>query len=318
MGLLPGSITFVPADCALLIESRQTDIPFTFCTLREAPISRRNDTRIKADVAVRLLGTDAEGRPFNLDTRTIDISLTGARVRGIHCDLRQGDIIGVTAPTGRGRFRVTGIGKRGSSNEREISLSCVEPGKCIWDPKLFSTAALKSSTNRRKAERYLCCGTAEVVSQTGGMPLWCKLADISHTGCYLETPAPLPAGSLVRVSLTIDEVAIHSEAEVRTAHNTVGMGLAFQHMSKEDGDRFDKLMRKLGGIYEECEAARTGRSPQWDVHVKACDEALQSLLGLVEEGMVEPDLAVISDLERLLKGVTDLWEGAQTKLSVEK
>ena len=268
---------------------------------------------------MRLLGTDSEGRPFNLETRTIDISLTGARVRGIHCDLRQGDIIAVTSPTGRGRFRVTGIGKRGSPNEREISLSCVEPGKCIWDPKLFSAAATKNfNTNRRKADRYLCAGSAEVVPQAGGLPLWCKLADVSHTGCYLETPAPLPAGSLVGVSLTIDETVIHAEAEVRTAHNTVGMGLAFRHMSKEDGDRFDKLMRKLAGIYEECEAAKTGRSPQWDAHVKACDEALQSLLGLVEEGMVEPDLAVISDLERLLKGITDVWESAQTKLTVEK
>jgi hypothetical protein len=52
--------------------------------------------------------------------------------------------------------------------------------------------------------------------------------------------------------------------------------------------------------------------------MKSCEESLQSLLGLIEEGMVEPDLAIISDLEKLLKGVTDLWESAQAKLTVDK
>ncbi len=265
---------------------------------------------------MRLLGTDAEGKPFSVDAHTIDISLTGARVRDAHCSLRQGDIIVVHSPTNKARFRVTGHGRPGHDND--LSLSCVEPGKCIWDPKLFSISTDTSSGNRRKAERFLCSGTAEVTPQQGGMPLWCKIADVSYTGCYLETPAPLPAGTAVRIVLTTNEIDVHAEAEVRTAHNTVGMGLAFIHMSDEDSAKFQKIMRQLSGIYEECESARTGRSPQWEANMRECEEALQSLLGLVEEGMVEPDLAIISDLEKLLKGVTDLWESAQTKLAVEK
>jgi hypothetical protein len=268
-------------------------------------------------VHVRLLGIAADGKPFNVETWTTDISLTGARVLSIDHKVRPGDILAMQAPTGRGRFRVTGFGKEGTAHAGEISLSCVEPGKCIWDPKLFGARPAKNTLSRRKAERFLCSGTAEV-SVESGMPLWCKLADISHTGCYLETPAPLPPESQVRVVLTVGELMIHAEAEVRTSHNTVGMGLAFGHMSQEDVARFQKLMRQLTGIYEECEHARTGRSPQWDSNMKSCEESLQSLLGLVEEGMVEPDLAIISDLEKLLKGMTDLWESAQAKLSIEK
>jgi hypothetical protein len=268
-------------------------------------------------VHVRLLGIDADGQPFNVETWTTDISLTGARVLGIDRKIRQGDIIAMQAPTGKGRFRVTGFGREGSPHEGEISLSCVEPGKCIWDPKLFNSAEAKKLLSRRKAERFLCSGGAEV-STDSGMPLWCKLADISHTGCYLETTAPLPPGTQVRLVLRVGEIMIHTEAEVRTAHNTVGMGLAFRYMSPEDSSAFQKLMRQLTGIYEQCEHARTGRSRQWDSNMKSCEESLQSLLGLVDEGMVEPDLAIISDLEKLLKGVTDLWESAQAKLAVEK
>jgi hypothetical protein len=301
--------------------SAQTDIPSTDCPEHllsgEALISRRTESRVEAEVHVRLLGIDADGKPFNVETWTRDISLTGARILDIGHKVRLGDILGMQAPTGRGRFRVTGFGKKGTPHEGEISLSCVEPGKCIWDPKLFATAPEKGSLSRRKAERFLCSGTAEV-STDGGMPLWCKLADISHTGCYLEISAPLPPGSQVRVTLSVGEAVIQAEAEVRTAHNTVGMGLAFRHMSPENLARFQKLMQQLAGIYEECEHARTGRSPQWDSNMKSCEESLQSLLGLIDEGMVEPDLAIISDLEKLLKGVTDLWESAQAKLTVDK
>ncbi len=283
---------------------------------REAGISRRTESRVKTEVHVRLLGIDADGKPFNVETWTTDISLTGARVLSIDHKVRQGDILAMHSPMGKGRFRVTGFGKAGSTHEGEISLSCVEPGKCIWDPKLF-TKAPPQNYSRRNSERYLCSGTAEV-TPLQGMPLWCKLSDIGHTGCYLETPAPLPPETVVRLVLTTNDLKIEAEAEVRTAHNTVGMGLAFRSMLPADLARFQKLMRKLSGIYEECEQARTGRSPQWATNMRACEEALQSLLGLVEEGMIEPDLAVISDLEKLLKGVTDLWECAQSKLAVEK
>ena len=265
---------------------------------------------------VRLLGIDGDGKPFNEETWTTDVSLTGARVLPIDHKLRQGDILAMQSPTGKGRFRVTGFGRKGSTHEGEISLSCVEPGKCIWDPKLFTTAP-PHNASRRDSERYLCVGTAEV-TPPNGMPLWCKISDLSHNGCYLETPAPLPPDSQVRLVLTVDELTIQADAQVRTAHNTVGMGLAFLNMSPDDTSRFQKLMRRLAGIYEECEQARTGRSPQWDSNMKSCQESLQSLLGLIEEGMVEPDLAIISDLEKLLKGVTDLWESAQSKLAVDK
>lgn len=279
-------------------------------------MSRRSESRAKATIAVRLFGIDADGKAFNVETRTSDISATGARVLPIAYKIRSGDIIAVQSPSGKARFRVTGFGKEGTTHAGQISLSCVEPGKCIWDPKLLNSNS-KNDASRRRSERYLCAGTAEVTPPQG-MSLWCKLSDISHTGCYLETPAPFPPHSQVRVVLTVQDLTIEAEAEVRTAHNTVGMGLAFVHMSSDDSSRFHKLMRQLAGIYEECEQAHITRSPQWDRHMKSCEDSLQLLLGLVDEGMVEPDLAVISDLERLLKGVTDLWESAQSKLAVEK
>jgi hypothetical protein len=260
---------------------------------------------------------DADGKPFNVETWTTDISLTGARVLGILSNLREGDILGMQSLFGKGRFRVTGFGKHGTAHAGEISLSGIEPGKCIWDPKLFSDSSVQDLQSRRKSERYFCSGSAEVIPQEG-MPLWCKIADISHTGCYLETPSPLPPNSPVRVTMKVNETVVHVGAEVRTAHNTVGMGLAFRYISNENLEAFQKLMRQLAGIYEECEQARTRRSPQWDANIKSCEESLQSLLGLIDEGMVEPDLSVISDLEKLLKGVTHLWSSAQTKLSVEK
>lgn len=260
---------------------------------------------------------DADGKPFSVDARTLDISRTGARLRDVRCNLRSGDIIAMQSPTGRGRFRISGFGATGTERQDEISLCCVEPGKCIWDPKYFGLPSGRKDA-RRKAERFLCTGTAEVLPARGGMPMWCKLTDVSYAGCYLECPSPLPPDTLVQVMLSIGEVVIRAEAEVRTSHTTVGMGLAFRHLSDEDAEQFSRIVNKLAGIYDERDAATSGLSPQWEAHMRACEDALESMLGLIEEKMVQPDLALVGDLERLLRAVTDLWESTQTKLSLEK
>lgn len=276
------------------------------------PLSRRTETRINKQIAVRLWGIDADGKPFNEDVRTTDVSLTGAKISGVKATLRNGDILGIQAPTGKARFRVTWAGDPGTPLEGQISVCCVEPGKCIWDPELFrpaeTTPLLEPLGSRRKAVRYLCPGGAEVTPKRGGLALWCKLADVSYTGCYLETPSPLPPGTDVVLKLTVDGEKIETPAQVRTSHTTVGMGLAFGDMGDEDSQKLGQLISRLSGTDDERIAYSLENFSVWLEGVRNCQDAMEALRAMIESKAVEPDPLMSGDIERLLRSMAELRE----------
>lgn len=277
----------------------------------EGILSRRTETRLNQNIPVRLWGIDADGKPFNEELTTSDISLTGAKLAGVKAKLRQGDIVGMQSGSGKARFRVTWAGEKGTPLEGQISVCCVEPGKCIWEPKLFRPSdappLLEPMGSRRKAVRYICPGGAEVTPKHSGMPLWCKLADISYTGCYIETHSPLPAGMEVRLKLTVDGDIIETPGQVRTSHTTVGMGLAFGDMGDEDAQKLGQLISRLSGTDERMSQSLE-RFSQWLEGVQKCHDALQALRSMVEDGTVEPDPVMSGDIERLLRSMAELRE----------
>ena len=278
----------------------------------EGILSRRTETRLNQEIPVRVWGIDADGKAFNEELTTSDISLTGAKLAGLKAKLRQGDIVGMQSPGGKARFRVTWAGDSDSPLAGQISVCCVEPGKCIWDPKFFRSSSeqpplLEPLGSRRKAVRYICPGGAEVTPKRSGMALWCKLADISYTGCYIETPSPLPVGTQLSAKLTVDGVTIETPAEVRTAHTTVGMGLAFGDMSDEDSQKLGQLIGRLSGTDERM-AQSLEKFSAWLDGVSTCQDAMESLRQLVDKGTVEPDPLMSGDIDRLLRSMAELRE----------
>lgn len=249
----------------------------------------------------------------------MDISLTGAKVGGVRARLRDGDIVGMQSPQGKGRFRVTAVCAQEGPTSGQISLSCVEPGKCIWDPKLFqpseTPSLLEPMGSRRKAVRYICPGSAEVTPKHSNMPLWCKLADVSYTGCYLETPSPLPAGTETILKLTVDGVTIETPAEVRTAHTTVGMGLAFGDMSDEDSQKLGQLIRRLSGTDDEISTPSTQKFSAWIDGVRDCQDRLESLRRMLEDDAVDADPRMSPDIERLIRRVVELRQTVLSRIA---
>ncbi len=58
-----------------------------------------------------------------------------------------------------------------------------------------------------------------------GLP--CKLTDLSLGGCYVETDAPLPAGTQLDLWLIAGEMQTRAEGLVRVHHPSAGMGIEF-------------------------------------------------------------------------------------------
>jgi hypothetical protein len=81
---------------------------------------------------VRVWGMDSEGKLFDANLHTMEITDLGARLVGVVSSLRRGAIIGVECGQGRAAFRVAWIGQKGTPQEGQIGIRCLEQNKDIW------------------------------------------------------------------------------------------------------------------------------------------------------------------------------------------
>jgi len=82
-------------------------------------------------------------------------------------------------------------------------------------------------TDRRSAPRYPLILSAEVSDKASSAKHTGRTADISTTGCYIDTLNPIPAGSAVRVRLQHENEFFEADARVVYVSPGLGMGLAF-------------------------------------------------------------------------------------------
>lgn len=80
---------------------------------------------------------------------------------------------------------------------------------------------------RRAAPRYPIILNAEVSDRDSGAKLSARTADISRTGCYIDTLNPLPAGSKIHVLLQNENETFETYARVIYISPGLGMGVAF-------------------------------------------------------------------------------------------
>ena len=246
-------------------------------------MGRRSEQRVQASLPVRVWGMDPNGNPFLQSAYTIDITQNGARLRDLFCVAKTGEVICLQHGSRKAKFTVQWIGHPGTAGYGHIGLHCMEPGKYIWSvplPEIVSpdtfalshaeplsspehrAAAGASSSNgclvlteeaeetprateRRIQIRIPCNGTVEVGPEGSSMPIWCGLCDLSASGCYAETPTPLPAKTRVYIRLRVFGVQIMSHGSVCNSHPGIGMGIALSEMTDEDRERLHSVLAML-------------------------------------------------------------------------
>jgi hypothetical protein len=228
-------------------------------------MSARREQRVEVNLPVRVWGLDGNGNPFVQSARTIDVTRNGARLRDLFCLAKAGEIIRIQHGLRKANFRVQWIGHPGTGAAGQVGIHCLDTDKYIWGVPLPKTppaarehrvAAAAAASNHshtgfaseaakpasietppeemRGHARYACHGTAEVGPEGGSIPIWCGLSDISLSGCYAETPTPLPPNTSVYIRLRIFGMKVHALGVVRTSHAGVGMGISFAELSDED------------------------------------------------------------------------------------
>lgn len=228
-------------------------------------MATRREERIPVNLAVRVFGMDANGKPFTCNATTLDLTRTGARLGGLPCLLKQGEVIGIQHGIYKARFRVVWVGNSGGPYNGQAGVYCVESGRYIWDLPIAAFAKSRAAANlppgnvsspqpaapapetreRRVAARYKCSGGARIVDQQTNATTWGTVSDVSSTGCYIDTATPLPPGSKVNITLTVAGLEVRSPAQVRVCHPSIGMGLSYLQIAPEERSNLDQVLSKL-------------------------------------------------------------------------
>jgi DNA-binding NarL/FixJ family response regulator len=94
------------------------------------------------------------------------------------------------------------------------------------ETKRFGLGLLQASASDRRIKmRHTCQLGAEVYYDGSTVPNRCTLSDISTDGCYVESTAPFPAGTLVEIVVHTKALKLRVQGRVQTMHPGFGMGV---------------------------------------------------------------------------------------------
>ena len=116
---------------------------------------------------------------------------------------------------------------------------------------IIETIALASEGSappeRRKAPRFPCEGTCEVVVLGGALRFTGELRDLSAFGCRLATEVvfTLERGTYVEVLMVVNRVQFRVAAGVRATSRTRGVGLEFMNLSGRRARLIQELILEL-------------------------------------------------------------------------
>lgn len=194
--------------------------------------------------SIRVWGMDLENRPFVEHVFARNISAESAILDG-RLNVKTGDILGVQLRHVRAHCRVAWVGEIGSIKAGLVGVQLLDK-KELWAsiaPADPAPTAAGPPAVPRSQERFKCAGSVEVRSPESRFPIHCGLADISLSGCYIETTHPLPSGANLDLELRLAATSpIRARAVVRTSYPLVGMGVQFLEIPPE---HFPRLLSYL-------------------------------------------------------------------------
>lgn len=295
-------------------------------------MARRREDRVKAELPVRVWGMTLDGRPFNEQLKTRDISRFGARIAWKNCALKLGDIVGVQYQNDKGRFRIVWI----ANDKSEFGVAGAEPGKSIWGPLpvgaahprgVASTASAPAAAaavpvvrqqERRQHHRFACKGGVQI-HPPGTVPTWTTLGDISAGGCYLETTAQLTMGLELDLLIKVENAEIRCKGQVRTAHPGIGAGIKFTLVDVTARKQLNQLLDVLAGVGAG-EPAPLPAEGKTDItgRVYKSTEELRALESLMTSDTADVDPRILAEFRNAVDHARQTAWAVQTWVEMRK
>jgi hypothetical protein len=105
------------------------------------------------------------------------------------------------------------------------------------------------TVERRSAPRSQLVLAADVVELPRGAKLSARTADISRTGCYIDTLNPVPQGFRVRLRITHHDEIFEAIGCVVYVSFGLGMGVVFVEVTAEQQARLDRWLAEKDQEY---------------------------------------------------------------------
>jgi PilZ domain-containing protein len=211
------------------------------------------EPRFVADLAVRVFGMDAVGRPFSRNAHTLDISDRGARLSGLEAKLLVGDVIGVQLGDSKARCRVIWV--TGSALPIDAGVEIVSGQPCPWERQRAAHRTMASSPilrtapvvkDKRKFRRHRISFPLEIRhGQSVGSVGAATTADMSAGGCYVETRTPLPVTEKVTIAFWLNSERVQTTGVVRTSDRGVGMGIEFTGLDEAAQEQLQRQVESM-------------------------------------------------------------------------
>ena len=214
-------------------------------------LGNRREKRITAVFPIRLWGMDANGRPFIEASKTVNVSRSGAMLKGVPAKLTPGDVIGLTCQQKKYRFRVIWIGTPGTCDAGVVGLRCLESGEWIWEDlnlpvNDIDIYARPPDSERRLVNRVRCFLSAEVVCDGAGSKRLAFVRDLSLGGCYVAMTFPLPVEAIVSIAIWLNEqTKIWVDGIVISTHPSTGMGIKFLGITRQNVAALERCIKHL-------------------------------------------------------------------------
>jgi hypothetical protein len=224
----------------------------------------RLDKRIHVALPVRVTYWDHENKPGLELACTYDISARGARVTGLRCVKKEGDIIAIERGRNKSFCRVVWIGEPNSELKGQVGIQTVESDRMMWEAELrdmeevydpiqkegglfrMNSASSSLSGNRRRHERFHIEGIAELLKRgPAAAHAEAVLKDLSQLGCLVAAKSTLIPGTDLKLVLNVANYDLAVRGRVRHAAPDFRLGIEFHEIRKGDREILQYLLRKL-------------------------------------------------------------------------
>ena len=214
----------------------------------------RREPRKDIRVPVRIFGTDVNGKTFNENVFTVNVSRRGAMVIEVQTQLKVGEVIGVVYGTANTRYEVRWVGGAAGNDENLAGLQSVKSEEVIWDFPLPAASATdemartRALNEKRQHPRRKCSLSVELHPATQENRIWGRVADISMGGCFVEMSSTLKEATQVRLALWIQDKKLWALGKIATSRLGSGVGIQFLEMKDDDRQQLQKYIDSLTAL----------------------------------------------------------------------
>ena len=223
-------------------------------------MDKRPESRVSADIPVRVWGMDADGRPFFQNALAGNLSSRGAQLSRIRHALKIGDIIGIQYGEIKARFTVIWVKNSVAPGRNEAGVEILAQQPSPWaevTKESRRTEVKTTASERRRFARHKVLFPLDIsFPDPHRAHMQCNSSDLSGRGCYVDSLVPPSIGTPVIVVFWIDSEKIKTNGVVRTSDPGVGMGIEFTALEEHIQQRLQAYLEKTDQGF--ASAARRG------------------------------------------------------------